>query len=156
MKNNAIGTCVGLCLICQMSNAYEVPTHENMSESALVRSDIAATGNLLTQLGLDPYSSEEKFLNPKTLRKEITIKKLIRQGANFEDNIPRFFNHFYDPINNSGLGLFSMSPDWALEDTSADGEQEYSYKDAINIFTWRLHRKPRMKEVLIGAKHFKR
>ena len=65
MKNNAIGTCVGLCLICQMSNAYEVPTHENMSESALVRSDIAATGNLLTQLGLDPYSSEEKFLNPR-------------------------------------------------------------------------------------------
>ena len=133
MKNNAIGIFVGLCLVCQMSSAYEVPTHENMSESALARSDIA-TGNVLAQLGLDPYSSNEIFTNPQTFNKNITIVKLVRQGANFEDNIPRFLNHFYDPINNSGLGVMNTSPGWALEDTADDGEQAYSYKDARQYF----------------------
>jgi hypothetical protein len=133
MKNNTIGIFVGLCLACHVSNAYEVPTHENMSESALVRSDIA-TGDLLAQLGLDPYSSNKKFLNPKTLRDQLTIKELLRQGANFEDNAPRFLNHFYDPINNTGLGVMNTSPGWALEDTADDGEQAYSYKDAMQYF----------------------
>ena len=134
MHSKVIWTLIMLSLVNSIAHAYEQPTHENMSESALVRSDIAVTGNLLTQLGLDPYSSNKTFLDPKTMSKQLTINELIRQGAKFEDNTPRFLNHFYDPINNRGLGAMNTSPGWALEDTADDGEQAYSYKDARQYF----------------------
>ena len=56
-------------------------------------------------------------------------------GARFEDDFPRFLNHFYDPIYNRpltvlGIAAGERSPDWALEDNTDFGKQEFSLRHA--------------------------
>ncbi len=125
--------------------AYEVQTHEEMSERAMNSSKIAKDQELLKNFGLKSLAEKQKFPNSNNI--EQTIRELFRTGANFEDTLsadrPR--NHFYDPLSSepltiSGKAVGSTSPDWALEDkgqitgTLGFGKQEFSYRDAREYF----------------------
>jgi hypothetical protein len=58
-------------------------------------------------------------------------KTQIVQGSKDEDNIPRWLEHFYDPINNRGLngGQFAISKKWAHGQNSTGND--YSWENAI-------------------------
>jgi len=70
----------------------------------------------------------DKFKN--TDGKDRNISELIGDGSNFEDNLPRPLNHFYDPLHDAPLAGGHKSPDWALEQPAEIAEQEFSLKDA--------------------------
>jgi len=116
--------------------AYEVSTHEDMSEQAALMSSL---NGYLPTIGLKSLDEELTDINTKQ-----SIVKWIRKGANDEDdtistNFARYRNHFYDPQHGGAgysYGLFTgePSPDWALEDTRAFVTQSYSLKDARQYF----------------------
>lgn len=127
-----------LLALARTSSAYLPTTHEDLSENALNRSVLNGTG-LLTSLGLQEVLKDETlqgFPNSKGARQ--SIKDLFRGGANFEDDFPRSLNHFFNPLNGSGLtfGIVTglPSPDWALEDHGDVNGQEFSYKHARQYF----------------------
>ena len=80
--------------------AYETPTHA-----------------FLTKEALDFYN--QKFPDNK-ISKE--FDDFLISGSQFEDNAPRWMNHFYDPVNNRGLtalpGNWLSSKDWAENSNS--------------------------------------
>ncbi|MBZ0092496.1 MAG: hypothetical protein K8F27_09780 [Sulfuricellaceae bacterium] len=113
---------------------YEVKTHEDLSENAATIS-VLGQGDVLTDLGLQPFNANQIF--PGSDNSTRIIKDLFRFGASFEDNAslacPR--NHFYNPLNGQpltvkGISLGNASPDWALEDATNIGGQDFSLKDA--------------------------
>lgn len=64
------------------------------------------------------------------------IIKWFENAGKQEDAIPRFLNHFHDPLSNKGFkGLYDPAPLWAQK---AVGEQwiggAYSWQDARNYF----------------------
>jgi hypothetical protein len=113
-------------MITKMVAAYEVQTHEQLSEQALSKSVLASEVTVLTNLGLEPLATNQKFQIPE--EKPRTIIELIKDGSKFEDDFPRSLNHFYNPLDNTGIS--NPSPDWALEDLSDLGGQNNSFKDA--------------------------
>lgn len=121
----------------QVAQAYEVDTHEKLSEFAHNSSSISNDPSLLLNYGIKYL---DKFPNFKNEKK--TIVELIKNGARFEDtlSLTRPINHFYNPLNGSGLYAWSglikgvPSPNWALEDKDSVEDQHYSYKDARNYF----------------------
>jgi hypothetical protein len=135
-------TAIALGLICILSictvHAYEVETHEKMSENA-VRISGLAKSDILVDLGLEPLDKEQPF--PDSKNNPAPIIELFQYGANFEDDKVRPLNHFFDPKSGYGLAIPNArpSPDWALEDegdvTDVSGEaQEFSYKEARQYF----------------------
>lgn len=120
--------------LMQFVLAYEVNTHEDMSEQATLSSSL---NNYLPTIGLKSLDEE---LVDSTIKQSIV--NWIRKGAHDEDdtfslNFARYRNHFYDPL--SGLGLNAAatgepSPDWGLEDTRTFAAQFYSFKDARQYF----------------------
>jgi hypothetical protein len=119
-------------------HAYEVGTHEEMSQNAVEISQLAK-GDILTDLGLKSLDENQKFPNSKNNSGRII--ELFRNGANFEDDNVRPLNHFFDPKSGYGLAIPNArpSPDWALEDkgdvTDVSGRaQDFSYKDARKYF----------------------
>lgn len=123
------------------SFAYEVDTHEDLSENAALVSVLAKDSSLLSHLGLQQLpldSGDQQF--PNSQREPRSIVQLIRNGSNFEDNNPRALAHFYNPRTGRpiiGLGL--PSPDWALEDTGPQSllllhQQEDSFADTRQFF----------------------
>ena len=63
----------------------------------------------IVSLGVEVYNNQ--------FEQKITAEQLewLKAGASQEDTPTRWFNHFYDPINNKGFkGLWSKSPDWAV------------------------------------------
>lgn len=140
---NKILTTLFGCIVFSINNAhaYKTGTHEAMSENAILISDINLNATLLQDLGLDPLSSNQTFLNPNDLNgPKLTITRLVRDGSRNEDVLyyTRAFNHFYNPVSNIpltvGIELGNTSPDWALEDTSEAEhglhQQIYSYRHA--------------------------
>lgn len=118
--------------------AYREVTHQDLSQEALKISNIADDDELLSNLGLDSYS-QLTLPSPSYTGKEKTIVDLVRDGAKFEDGGTRALSHFYNPITNQGLSAGNPSPDWAIEDNGdvshlTAGDQEYSYKEAMNYF----------------------
>ena len=105
---------------------YELETHASISENAANLSVLGTELKIFQNLGLAPWGSEQLFPNGKGTSKK--PKLLIGDGARFEDDTPRYFNHFYDPIYNKGL--VARSPDWALEDIAEYYTQQFSFKDA--------------------------
>ncbi|OGB22593.1 MAG: hypothetical protein A3I66_09930 [Burkholderiales bacterium RIFCSPLOWO2_02_FULL_57_36] len=140
MKQTIIA--LGLISVVRISavHAYEVTTHEDMSQKAVEISGLAKS-DILIDLGLEPLSKEQPFPNSKN--NPVPIVTLFRNGANFEDelSLPRPLNHFFDPKSGYGLAIPNArpSPDWALEDkgdvTDVSGaEQEFSYKEGRKYF----------------------
>src|SRR5262249_13173673 len=144
--------------------AYEIVTHEDISQKAIEVSVLASPSSALDGLQLKGAAEEsQKF--PGADEKERTIRDLIRYGAEQEDDLgfpgvggSRFMRHFYDPLHNIPLTDFTavdlefvkmrfgvpyqpiqQSPTWALEDNgdfldSKLGGQIFSYKDAQKYF----------------------
>ena len=129
--------------------SYEIETHQEISQKALDSSMVTTDETVLTNLGLQPLSAKQKFLNSQGVQHR--IDELIQDGAGFEDNLPgsRFVHHFYDPVHDLPLTDYTAidqlgstiffggwladpirSPDWALEDVGDISVQEYSWKDA--------------------------
>jgi len=111
-----------------MIYAYEVPTHKELSEAAVMKSEL---GTNISQI-------IKKYDIPAEIDLEEIIIK-VRNGANFEDNTSRFFNHFFDPVNNipltvGGFTLGERSPDWALENETMYLSQAYSFSDGRKNF----------------------
>lgn len=129
--------------------AYEVETHRALSAAA---ADAAAIADPVSDLGLKGIADPgQRF--PDSMGK--TARDLIRDGAKFEDNVPRPLTHFFDPVNNrpltvGGVPLGRTSPDWALEDSGQItgfltlGEQRFSFVDArgylLNALTSAMER----------------
>ena len=123
--------------------AYEIKTHEDMSENAAKASVLVQDMGVLQNIGIK--NIREAF--PNSNGSKVDIIELLRNGANFEDTlgIGRPRNHFYNPLNGAPLTLGilpvgSPSPDWALEDRGeitgilGFGKQEFSYRDARQYF----------------------
>jgi len=133
-------------LISFTSYSYKEKTHEELSENSVIISYLSIDPSLLTNLGLQPYNSDQEYINPSDpTGVNITLRSLFRNGASYEDISNRALNHFYNPVTNLPLPFIgplpagSTSPDWALEDNGdvdpgLTGVQEYSYKDAMNYF----------------------
>ena len=123
----------------QTASAYEIQTHGNLSKAAYDQSGLNKDPQLFLNLGL---KSSNKFPNSQDPELR-TIKELIADGANFEDNVTltnlRPINHFFDPISGDALLplIAKPSPSWALEDRGQIngfigifGVQKYSFADA--------------------------
>ncbi len=125
---------IGSCALLNVSWAYELQTHEDMSEKAVELSVLIKEKKVLSDMGI----KDIKQAFPNSQGDEKDIIELVRNGARFEDGLtpcdsrPR--NHFYDPRTSADLrrGLITgkPSPDWALEDNGDINDQEYSYKNA--------------------------
>lgn len=131
--------CAALMANAGMALAYEVDTHEKLSEAAHNGSVIATDPNLLLNLGI---KSSDEFPNSKNEKK--TVVELIKSGSRFEDKLPfgspfRVRHHFYDPLHDraltvAGVAAGEKSPDWALEDKGSLFLQRFSYADAREAF----------------------
>ncbi len=138
--------------------AYEVKTHEQMSQRAFDQSYLV-TKNILPGLGL-PDVSKNQFPNSKG--KKLSIRELIAFGSIQEDDRASGtqaayppLRHFYDPI--TGLPLFISgyegqsvpSPDWATEDGATYDHltvgQEFSFRDGRRYFYEALTEKDKTK-----------
>jgi hypothetical protein len=148
MGKGTIAAALLTTMFCGSLDAYEVGTHERLSQLAYDRSVLAdrANGPLAT---LRPGEHDATYLSspPDGGTPEYgTARELLGWGARYEDQPfweGRYLNHFYDPQQGGiGLGAFNgrPSPDWSLEDVSEDASQEFSLKDAVDFYksalTW--------------------
>ncbi|HBP90907.1 MAG TPA: hypothetical protein PKK23_20720 [Nitrospirales bacterium] len=120
----AIGLIVSLVFFSSQAKAWEINTHRELTEKAIeiVASDLNTF--LINNLGL------EGGLNASVDGR--TAKKWMIEGSEFEDDWPRFFRHFHEPISNKGLaGVFDSSINWSL---SSIGDQEWSWTDAREYY----------------------
>lgn len=131
--------CITLIASAQASQAYEPETHRDISNEAFKRA-LASSYNLQDALPFDAASPL------RGIRHVLQIEKpaeWLGDGAVDEDNIIvggwcRFCNHFYNPIDGTGLIVVSYvglvmglpSPMWGINDT----EQGFSFADARSSF----------------------
>jgi hypothetical protein len=151
MKQLLVSLFVTPMLTCtSIAAAYEITTHQKLSEAAVSASILQTDSTVLPNLGLQPLSDQQQqFLNSRGTKG--TISALFQEGASFEDDSPRFVHHFYDPTRDLPLTDIpgpdfviptpQKSPDWALEDNETFGsEQTSSFRDArlyfYNALTW--------------------
>ncbi|HEX5057333.1 MAG TPA: hypothetical protein VFX02_12660 [Gammaproteobacteria bacterium] len=130
-----------LCLLSWQATAYEVETHQKLSEVA-VQQSILNPANLppgevpvMESLGLQALdASQFLYPIPDVQLPSTSVQQIVQYGVKFEDEKKkgRVANHFFDPVADNGEGsalhialfdvdLFDLgaaSPDWALEDIS--------------------------------------
>nr|MBA3612811.1 hypothetical protein [Nitrospirales bacterium] len=119
-----IGLIASLVFFTGQAKAWEISTHRELTEKAI--EFVAADLNtfLIDNLGL------EGGLNASV--NGMTAQKWLIEGSEFEDNWPRFFRHFHEPISNTGLGrVFDSAINWSL---SSVGDQEWSWNDAREYY----------------------
>lgn len=120
------------------SYGYEVDTHEVLTEAAADRSVLQIDRQVLKDLGLDKDIRDRTQQFPNSANSPRTVLGLLRDGANFEDDLfstVRVLRHFYNPITGQGLSTLVLpaqtpSPDWALAPRGSDSNQQFSYWDA--------------------------
>lgn len=127
----------------KQARAYEMATHFDLANAAVLKSRLGTDPELLTMLGLpgEPYrfasppgEDAPDFTDECRHGAAFAIPKLIACGAQFEDHPGmRALSHFYDPVRDraltiGGKSLGSRSPDWAVE------ESDYSYAVARSAF----------------------
>jgi hypothetical protein len=69
------------------ASAYEVDTHEEMSQRSVQASILAKDNGIPQAIGLRELNDKQKFLNSKN--NEHDIVNLFRDGARFEDDDSR-------------------------------------------------------------------
>lgn len=126
----------GSCALLNISWAYEVQTHEAMSEKSVEASILFKDKTVLSNIGIKDI--KQTFPNSQGDDKDII--ELFRNGARFEDNlllgtVLRVRHHFFDPLYNRPLTILGIaagekSPDWALEDLEDIGSQAFSFRHA--------------------------
>ena len=119
--------------------AYELGTHQSLSEAAVDESALSKNPTVLQDLGLDSVVAKSLVLDgvPRSVREIIGI------GGRREDTLTgtRPIHHFFDPsragdTNNGALRLpvpvvpTYSSPTWALADRGPANGQEYSFRNA--------------------------
>ena len=104
-----------------------------MSAAAFTEAKLSAT---LARLGIGPNDTF-KAKAFSVVRGSYTAAEWIRTGGMDEDAPPwRVLNHFYDPINQTGMVFGVPSPEWAFEPSGDEPSQSHSYPDA----RWALYR----------------
>lgn len=103
--------------------AWEVKTHEELTEEAIETVEMDLNTYLVENLGLESGLNESLSGG--------TPRVLMKLGSRREDDPIRFLNHFHNPILNSGLRLSDSAIKWSL---SGVGEQEWSWNDAREYY----------------------
>lgn len=120
-------------MLCFSSKAYSytVPTHKELAGKTFELTRLNSDPELLKNLGLKPIAKGEEFLDHRGAM--LTIKELIEEGAQYEDRIPWFLNHFYDPANDVALVSYisDKSPDWIIDGV---GGHDYAYIKARDYY----------------------
>ncbi len=107
--------------------AYERETHRALSAEALTEAKLSAA---LARLGIGPNDTfkAKAFSMAKGPH---TAADWITEGGADEDAPPwRVVNHFYDPINQTGMVFGVPSLEWAFELRGDEPSQSHSYPDA--------------------------
>ena len=128
---------VGLLLLPVLVSAYEMPTHEAITQSAGNRSgaDQVLRGNLGQIDGLTQSVGGQRLI------------EWLTQGARREDNVPRFFNHFHNPLatdwSQAGLlgSLGQSSVLWGQN--RSQSFPSWSWQDVRQAYFEALTRPPR-------------
>ncbi len=97
-----------LFLFVTTSYAYEGDTHAYLTNEAVKFFDRFSTST--------PFDS--------------SLKDYLLDGARHEDSVPRWMNHFYDPVHDAGLsdpvlGTWEASKEWAND---GDNQNKLTYK----------------------------
>ena len=105
--------------------AWEVKTHEELTEEAINFNQGDLNAYLIDNLGLEGGLQEALPGG--------TPREFMKQGSSREDDLPRPLNHFHNPISNSGLALSAIK--WSLR---PKGDQvlggNYSWNDAREYY----------------------
>ncbi|MGB9149217.1 MAG: hypothetical protein WCB36_03135 [Burkholderiales bacterium] len=80
--------------------AYEVPTHQKLTIEAFNRSKLVTDPSFLPSIGLSLSTSD--YTDSKNQGRNTL--GLFEWGANYEDDLPRFCNHFFDLQFNNYAG----------------------------------------------------
>ena len=138
----AVALLNGLVIPRPLVWGFEIVTHAEISDAAADQSDLQAP---LATLGLNALDDPVVFL-PATGAVH-SARKWLQLGSEYEDDLSslRFRNHFYNPLNGSGLAFspaFPCSiggiqsgkpaPNWGLDEGGVN--QEYSLKDARDAY----------------------
>ncbi len=126
-----------LVLLVQDVRAYEVETHQQMSERAFYRSRLAEDWKMPESWGLRPEQAQELRFGDRT------AVGWIQLGSIDEDSLNgvRFVNHFFNPLDGSGLvtprrrGI--ASPEWALSDNRNTDNYAFARKRFLDALTSR-------------------
>lgn len=139
-----------LFLCVSITSAYDKLTHSKITKEAY-NASVPKSG-YLNSIGIseeDTFDTSNitiKIIDPETGKaiNDGTPLGWLREGSILEDEytiIPwlmRFQNHFYNPLDGSGLDFTTLgvrvtgypAPNWGLEDVPAYPEQLFSIKDA--------------------------
>lgn len=111
---------LALGALCGPVWCYETPTHAEMSAAAV---RLSTADQVLTHTGVGGSLTAPAYDGR-------TLLDWIRLGSMAEDNLPRFINHFYNPLTGRGLPGAVPSPVWALGDPRPRPGQQFSLWDA--------------------------
>jgi hypothetical protein len=109
------------------ARAYEPATHAEISAWAARQSRADEVLGVLGAGSLNAPAYDGR-----------TLLDWLRLGAMEEDNVPRFLNHFYNPLTGRGLSVLGKdgvpSPDWGLDEPRPRDEQTFSFADAVEYY----------------------
>ena len=114
------------CLFASACGAYELSTHDHLTQVAFDRSS-ALNDGLYGRLGIDGTIRTRVFPAPGGLNG--IARTLVSDGAVREDDVPRFTNHFFNPWTGSG-SIGYAAPDWILGESPLILFQQWSYANA--------------------------
>ena len=120
---------VATLLLPASGRAWEVDTHEELTEQAINIKEGDLNTYLKNNLGLEGGLNE--------VVDEKTVREWMIEGSNTEDNGIRFVNHFHEPLSNLGSRIFSGISviEWSLKSVGAQGgEDSYSWNDAREYY----------------------
>jgi len=125
-----------ILLICFSAEifAYSQDTHEVISTVAF-RASILGTlsqQGRLAEIGLSAQRLNGVAADGNYHTRDIQV--WVSEGAYDEDCCGRFFQHFFNPITQTGLLGFKSSLEWGLEQNQDIPSQDYSYKDARDYY----------------------
>lgn len=129
---------------------YGHPTHSRITDEAYNASDLDSyLPNMLGIAETDQFDVANINIdttmigNVEYVINDGTPRGWLSEGSILEDEPFRFKNHFYNPIDDSGLdftvlGIFNITgypaPDWGFEDVQPYDEQLFSIRDARDHF----------------------
>lgn len=132
------GMCATGLMICIVpsATAYEVRTHQKLTLRAVEQSVLAdATQGPLAALGIADLGEKFRSIPSSGVGEIVSAAGLVGLGAIYEDDLPRFVRHFYDPQQGGdGLGLAWSSKQWVLEAEGDIPEQQFSLRDAHQFY----------------------
>lgn len=105
--------------------ALAVETHRAINEH--IAKGVFLDDYLQKQLGLQ--GGIENSFNQKK------VWEILGDGGEYEDDFGRYLNHFYNPFNNKGWGIFFSAKDWATTPIGNQYEDgQYSWFDARDYY----------------------